>query len=378
MKLSTRRHLSLFFLRLAACAVLGALFGAAVGATALKPAFSGGVLGALAGAVYAASLMTFIGGAEMFLPRTHVGRAFDRAPLFVILAVKTIVYSAVILVFIGGRLGLQVATMVAGVTLGGELAHTFEQQARATFPLGQMVSLSFLVVFLFLLQMQLIRLVGNRTFRALAFGRYHRPRTEERFFLFVDIVGSTPLAERLGPTAVHEFLDRVFQLASDPIDEHAGEVYQYVGDEIVITWTVPEGRIAARPVACLFAIEEALNVAGPDFERRFGSMPRLRAALHAGPVIAGEVGGSRRAIVFHGDVMNTASRLENATRELQRSFLVSEDALSRLDGTDAYALVDLGPQQLRGRAAPLRAYAVAPQAIFRQNPRARADFRTPG
>ena len=56
--------------------------------------------------------------------------------------------------------------------------------------------------------------------------------------------------------------------------------------------------------------------------------------------------------------MNTTSRIENATRDLQRPFLVSEDALNRLERKEAYCLADLGPQPLRGRAAPLRLYAV--------------------
>jgi len=358
MRPASRRHLDLFLIRLGACTVLGAVFGFAVGATVFRPPLLGGVFSALAGVIYAVSLMVFIGGAEMFLPRTRLGRTLDQAPLLVTLAVKSLAYSIVILAVVGGRTGLRVATFAADMTIGGDLAHAFEQQARASLPGGQLVAVSFLVVLAFLLLHQLIQLVGNRTFRALAFGRYHRPRTEERFFLFVDIVGSTPLAEKLGPAAVHGFLNRVFQLASDPVDDHAGEVYQYVGDEMVITWTVPEGREAARPLACLFAIDGALGLAGAEFERQFGAVPRLRAALHAGQVITGEVGGSRRAIVFHGDVMNTASRIENATRELQRPFLVSEDAMTRIDGRDAYAFEDLGPQQMRGRAAPVRLYAV--------------------
>lgn len=359
MRPATKCLLDLFLLRLGGCAAIGALWGGAVGASVLHPPLLGSAVSALAGAIYAAMLMAILGGAEMFLPRTRFGRALDRAPLFLTVIVKAVAYSAVIFVIIGGRLGLRVATIAAGTLAGGDAALALEQQVRATLPLGQLVTVTFLVAIFFLLLMQLIQLVGDRTFRALALGRYHRPRTEERFFLFVDIVGSTPLAERLGPTAVHDFLNRVFQIASDPIDDHAGEVYQYVGDEMVVTWTVSEGRASGRPLACLFAIEDALNVAAPDFERQFGAVPRLRAALHAGPVITGEVGGSRRAIVFHGDVMNTASRIENATRELQRPFLVSEDALSRLEGRDAYALEDLGPRPLRGRAAPVRVYAVA-------------------
>ncbi len=87
-------------------------------------------------------------------------------------------------------------------------------------------------------------------------------------------------------------------------------------------------------------------------------MPTVRAALHAGPVISGEIGESKRDIVFHGDVMNTAVRLEQATREVDRRFLVSADALDRLAGVGPYPLEPLGPLRLRGRAAPVVVYAV--------------------
>jgi adenylate cyclase len=343
---------------LVGCALIGLVFGGAVGGAVFQPASLGAIFGGLAGAIYCAALMVLIGGAEMFLPRTRFGQALERSPLLVAVGAKAVAYSAVIIVIVGGRLGLRASASVAAMAGQADFALRFAQEARATIPGAVMIATAILLVICFLLLRELNHLVGNRTFRAIALGRYHQPRVEERFFLFVDIVGSTSLAERLGPTSVHAFLDRVFQIASDPIDDHDGEVYQYVGDEMVITWTVREGRRGARPLACLFALEEALKLAAPDFEREFGAAPRLRAALHAGPVTTGEVGGSRRAIVFHGDVMNTASRLENATRELDRPFLASEDALSRLEGIDAYALVDLGSLQLRGRAAPVRVYAV--------------------
>ena len=90
-----------------------------------------------------------------------------------------------------------------------------------------------------------------------------------------------------------------------------------------------------------------------------GTVPKLRAALHAGEVVTGEAGGSRRAIVFHGDTMNATSRIENLTRTLGHPFLVSEDARARMEGAEAYAWQDLGLQALRGREAPVRVYAVA-------------------
>jgi adenylate cyclase len=225
-------------------------------------------------------------------------------------------------------------------------------------PRGLIAVVTAMTVTLMLMLRQATQIVGDRSFRSIILGRYHRPRSEERFFLFIDIVGSTPIAERLGALSVHRYLNRIFQEAADPIDDHRGEVYQYVGDEIVVTWTLEDGRAGAKPLACLFSIEEALAAAAPAFERDYGAVPKLRAALHAGEVVTGEAGGSRRAIVFHGDVMNATSRIENLTRTLGYPFLMSEDALARMQGTDGYALTDLGPQELRGKQAPVRVYAV--------------------
>jgi len=350
LRAGTKRRVHLFLGVLCVIAFGGAAFGSVVGRTPL--------IGALNGMINSVIVLGGIVGAEMFLPQTRLGHALERAPFLVTFAVKWLVYQALIVVVIGSGL---VRWLVLTVLLGGDAAQAIIQQAPSLPPRVVMLIIT-LFVPSSILFVQFSRLIGERTLRDILFGRYHRSRVEERFFLFIDIVGSTPLAERIGPDAVHRFLNRVFQLASAPIDDHAGEVYQYVGDEVVITWTLAEGRVCARPLACYFAIERALAEAAEDFQREFGAVPRLRAALHAGPVITGVVGGSRRSIVFHGDVMNTTSRIENATRDLQQSFLASEDALNRLEGIEAYALEDLGPQQLRGRAAPLRVYAVASES----------------
>jgi adenylate cyclase len=291
--------------------------------------------------------------AEIFLPRTRLGHALDRAPFVVTLALRLLVYGVVVIAVIGGRLGRRLAVALAEPVLGPDPALTGHIVGS---PAAQQVIVAVVLLGAGILLLQISRLVGDRTLRDIVLGRYHRSRSEERFFLFVDIVGSTPLAERVGTDAVHRFLGEVFRLASDPIDEHHGDVHQYVGDEVVITWTVADGR--ARPLACFFAIERALEGAASGFERDFGAVPRLRAALHAGPVITGEVGGSRRAIVYHGDVMNTTARIEQATRDLGRRFLASEEAVTRLEGLGGFELEDLGRRELRGRAAPVRLYAI--------------------
>lgn len=350
----TRRHWIMYGGGLRFAAVLGVTFGLVAGVVLLEPPFTGALFGAASTTIDICVMMALIGGAEVFMPRTPIGRALSRAPFAIELAAKVVVYMAVVVAVIGTRLGPKVTASA----VNPELARSLLAQVEAAYPRNLAIVLSGLITVLMVMLGQAARIVGDRTQRAIALGRYRTPRLEERFFLFLDVVSSTSVAERLGPVALHRYLDKVFEAASDPIDDWYGEVYQYVGDEIVVTWTLEEGRPKARPLGCLFAVEEALKQTTPEFQREFGTVPKLRAAIHAGEVVTGETGGSRRAIVFRGDVLNTTSRLENATRELDRSYLVSDDALGRMEGARVYASEDLGLHQLRGREARVRIYAV--------------------
>jgi adenylate cyclase len=221
------------------------------------------------------------------------------------------------------------------------------------------IGFSLAMTAIFVIVLQVAALLGRRTFRDLVLGRYRQPRAERRFFLFVDVAGSTAIAERLGALQAHRFLAAVFSATAEPVAACRGEIYQYIGDEIVVTWTEADGVAGARPLRCFFLMEESLYQRRDRFRAEFAAEPGLRAALHLGEVIAGEVGESRRAIVFHGDVMNTASRLEQATRELGVRFIASADALRALGPQPDMELKDLGALALRGRKEPIRASGVA-------------------
>jgi len=344
MRRATKRQLRLFLWVLLAGALVGLAYGVLTELIFGTPrsAFYLGLVGAIDGAAIAAPISAF----EIYLLRSRLGRALQLAPFLVSLGVKWVAYAVVI-------------TTVIASGPGARLVGIPRSATPFASPLTRLALLySVVVTFVFVFVLEIREIVGPRNLRNIVLGRYHRPRAEERFFLFVDVAGSTSLAERVGPVAVHRFLNGVFRRAAAPVGDHAGEIYQYVGDEMVVTWTAVEARPEARPLACFFAIVAALEEAAPEFEREFGVTPRLRAALHAGTVISGEIGETKRDIVFHGDVMNTAARLEQATRELDRRFLASADALSRLAATERYALEALGPRALRGRATPIEVYAV--------------------
>jgi adenylate cyclase len=328
--------------------VAGTLVGIGYGSLIGFAGWGAPVIGGLFGAIHGLTIAACIGVLEVFATRTGIGCRVEAAPLAVTIAVKGLVYGAVIAAVELGDLGER---LVRGRPADSAVHSVF-------LPLS--VAFSFVFTFTFIFVLQIARLVGGRTLRNLVLGRYHRPRSEARFFLFVDVVGSTAIAERLGPLAMHGFLRRIFSLAADPVADHRGEIYQYVGDEMVVTWTVEAGRLSARPLACFFAVGASLAAAAGAFERDFGAAPAVRGALHAGDVVTGEVGESKREIVFHGDVVNATARLEQAGRELGHQLLVSSEARDLMLGVERYRFTELGTRELRGRSAPVRVLAATP------------------
>ena len=193
-------------------------------------------------------------------------------------------------------------------------------------------------------------IIGPRAFINFILGRYHTPIEEKRFVLFVDIAGSTGLAERLGGVAIHRLLDRTFRLLTLSVIDYRGEVLNYVGDEVIVTWPERSGAIGCRPLRCFMAMRDELTRATSQLEREFGVVPRIRGSLHFGPVIVGEIGDLKRAIVFNGDVMNTAARLEELSRNVDGGFLASRAAMQRFDSAPPFAVRELGRLAIRGRA----------------------------
>ena len=200
------------------------------------------------------------------------------------------------------------------------------------------------------LALGITNIIGPRTFLNFITGRYHRPVEENRFVLFVDIAGSTGLAERLGGIRIHRFLDDTFRLLTLAVVDYRGEVLNYVGDEVIVTWPERSGAIDCRPLRCFAAMRDELAHAASQFEHEFGVAPRIRGSLHFGPVIVGEIGDIKRAIVFNGDVMNTAARLEELSRSVDGGFLASRAAMQRFIATPPFAVRDLGRLPIRGRA----------------------------
>jgi len=213
------------------------------------------------------------------------------------------------------------------------------------------------------------RLLGTRTLISLVTGRYHQPREEERIVLFLDVKGSTRLAERLGDKQFHRFLNRVFFDVSDPVSEAGGEIYRYVGDEVIATWTMRRGLQQAACVSCVFAIEDALAARRAHYLREFGAQPQLRGAIHAGALIIGEMGEWKREIVMLGDTMNTTARIEDVCRAKHCDYIASAAVLDRI----ATLPPGVRAQSLGSVALPGKKDSISLFALSRMTPGAAAS-----
>src|SRR5208337_4208802 len=146
----------------------------------------------------------------------------------------------------------------------------------------------------------------------------------------MNMEGSTGLAERLGPLAFHRLLNRFVTDLTDPIVAARGEIYSYVGDELIARWKLEEGISQARCVRACFNAFDALARKALEYRREFGAAVNFRAGLHCGPLVIGEMGSIKTEIVFLGDTVNTAARIQDVCRQTGDRILASADLIDRV------------------------------------------------
>jgi adenylate cyclase len=180
-------------------------------------------------------------------------------------------------------------------------------------------------------------------------GNYHQPKKEERIFMFMDMRSSTTIAEKIGNEKYFNLLNDVFADITNTILNNEGEIYQYVGDEIVISWSIKTGTRQANCLHCFTQIQEKLADLRPLYEKKYGVMPEFKAGLHYGPVMAGEVGVIKKDIIYSGDVLNTTARIQEQCNQYSVNFLISKETFDLISDSDGFKLIPLGSIELRGK-----------------------------
>ncbi len=192
----------------------------------------------------------------------------------------------------------------------------------------------------------------------LASGIPHKPLQQNRIFMFLDLKSSTTIAELLGHIRYYHFLNDFFNDTAQPILNNQGEVYQYIGDEITISW--PLNRLAKKAycIQCFFDISDAIWDRSQYYRDTYAMIPTFKAAVHCGVVTAGVIEGAKKELVYTGDVLNTAARMQELCNTYGEYLIISGDLCQHIVIPADLQLKKLGTVVLRGKSVKPLLYAV--------------------
>lgn len=186
----------------------------------------------------------------------------------------------------------------------------------------------------------------------------HEGERREVTLLFSDVRGSTAIAERMAPGVWIAQLNEYLSEMSEAIFTHDGYLDKFMGDGIMAIWNTFGNQPDHADLATRAALQmlERLRALNERWEGQGQRVPlQIGIGLHTGEAIIGNVGSYRRAqYTAIGDAVNTASRIEDLTKEFTTPLLISGTTAALLG--DRVALVELGEAELAGRAQPVRLY----------------------
>jgi class 3 adenylate cyclase/tetratricopeptide (TPR) repeat protein len=173
--------------------------------------------------------------------------------------------------------------------------------------------------------------------------------------LFCDLVGSTSLAERLGPEAMHLLLNRFFELSLSEVHRYEGTINQFLGDGFMALFGAPIAHEdhARRAALAALGLQKLLGEHRDELGGREGLDLKVRMGINTGWVVVGGIGDQLRMdYTAIGDTTNLAARLQQHAEP--GSILVSEDTSRFLQGSAR--LEPLAPLQVKGKEAPVQAF----------------------
>jgi adenylate cyclase len=194
------------------------------------------------------------------------------------------------------------------------------------------------------------------------------PDVRDVSVLFADIVGFTPMSEKMSPAAVSLLLNEYLSRMTDIIFKYEGTLDKYIGDAIMAVFGAPLDMPdhAARSVKTALEMRDRLEEF--NSERKEGPLLRIRIGINSGKAVAGEIGSiNKKEYTVLGDTVNTASRLESSVAK-PMTVVIGENTYHSVK--DQFDCRSLGNAILKGKEkevavyevmGPLRAAEAAPQ-----------------
>lgn len=237
-----------------------------------------------------------------------------------------------------------------------ELGHNYYKIFQSSLFVSQMIR--WLITFLItILLIEVNEKYSPGVFFSILAGRYINPKIEKRTVMFIDLVDSTTIAEHLGHKKYFRFIRDFIYFISLALLENDGQIYQYVGDEVVVSWIVKKQNANRKCLQALLDCKRILARNKNYFKRQYGVIPEFRAGIHTGEITIGEIGVIKKDLAMSGDTMNTAARLRSATSELNQTVIISKDFAAQTNLKN-WESINLGLVDLKGKESAMELYAL--------------------
>jgi len=172
--------------------------------------------------------------------------------------------------------------------------------------------------------------------------------------MFCDLVGFTTLCEPLTPAQAAALLNAFLTRMTDVVFEHEGTLDKFLGDGLLVVFGAPfdQPDHPLKAVEAALAMRQALAALNSQLDQKL----EMRIAISTGVALTGDIGSPRRReFTVLGDVVNTASRIEDEVAK-PGEIVISGGTYARVK--NQVQVRPLGSRALRGRAAPSEFYAV--------------------
>jgi len=190
--------------------------------------------------------------------------------------------------------------------------------------------------------------------------------------LFSDLANFTPVAERLSPTELMDWLNGYMERMTGLVIKHGGVVDDYYGDAIKVNFGVPLPRTtdeeiqqdATNALRCALAMRQEREQLNASLSEENAPQIKMRIGIATGSVVAGCLGSAERMkYTTIGDVINTAARLESYGKEIHERFLdpycqvmVASSTVEQL--SDEFNLDPVGTLELKGKSQGVEVFAL--------------------
>jgi len=219
-------------------------------------------------------------------------------------------------------------------------------------------------VILALFILQISEKLGQGVLVNYLLGKYHRPHEEVRIFMFLDLKSSTSLAEQLGHIRYSLLIQDCFYDLTEVVSKRKAQIYQYVGDEIVLTWKLEQGLKNRNCLRTYFDYDKVLKHKKDYYMDKYGLIPEFKAGLDSGMITVAEVGEIKKELAYHGDVLNSASRIQAICNQYQSDVLLSERLKNQFNGNQENGFDLIGNIYLKGRNEAMNVYRISIERLL--------------